>query len=336
MGVEIFANNARGVLWYGRTASAQDLVLEPGTGGRFATQRGVLYGLRFQRATLFNPDNPDVFEIVYVHSIYNNGENQWRLGVHRGMENTEPRDWPAGAIIEARVTAGMLEAFQHKTDSTSANATAPNPYTVRYDSHHSIDQGFGRVSVRATSVIPLSTHETLPIWEDGDDVPGWAMYRRLDVPDKYFVFDSETFGATLPSDWNSERTFTNATIGDGGVGYAGRGTWYETPVIDDLYSMDFGEVKGVITEVGFVCTEGSGDVPVTPPEVFFSIGYQTITKTLPAMKYGDVFRIPIPPQEGVAKTATGCGAGLLIETDVLFGGYFYAVMTPLLVEPMQY
>lgn len=334
MGVEIFSNNSRSVLLEDLSASSRYIDLELGTGVSFDNERPVYTRAQTQRATLFHPNSPGEYEIILISSVHVRAD-RCALYVSRGWEDTEPRAWPAGTIIEARVTAGMLEGFPHKSDTTSANVTAPDPYAVRYDSSHFIDQGFGRVSVRTTPVIPLGLHESLPVWEDGEQVLGRTMYRRLDVPGKYFIFESEIWGATLPSGWGSQYTFTNAYIDeDDGTAYGGRGTWFEVPVIGDPINMEFYGVGGVITEVGFVCTEGSVGVQDIPPEVFFDIGNGAITKTLPAMENGDVFRIPISPQEGVTTAVGECGAGLLTRTDVLFGGYFYAVMTPLLVEPM--
>lgn len=59
----------------------------------------------YQVATLTHPGVPDVYEIV--HLIFD-GTN---VIMHRGKEGTPARNWPAGAKLQARVTAGMLQGF---------------------------------------------------------------------------------------------------------------------------------------------------------------------------------------------------------------------------------
>ncbi|MEG2469134.1 MAG: hypothetical protein RSB86_17310 [Comamonas sp.] len=65
--------------------------------------------------TLSDPSNPDVFEIVEAYSFASTltgGSRSYGLEVYRGIENTEQRDWPVGTLVQARITAGMLDNLE--------------------------------------------------------------------------------------------------------------------------------------------------------------------------------------------------------------------------------
>ena len=107
MATELFSNNARGVIAEQVYKSDGYIVLE-GDGGvqTFATPPWNATGEYFQRATIYHPDDPDHNEIVFITDVdkYSN-----TLTVSRSQESDDgPSAWPAGSIIEARVTAGML------------------------------------------------------------------------------------------------------------------------------------------------------------------------------------------------------------------------------------
>lgn len=331
MSLEIFTNNARGVLRYAHGASANYLALEPGTGGKFAARRGDFGGGRIQRATLFSPDDPDVFEIVYIHSIYSDGVDAWRLGVFRGEEGTEPRDWSAGAAIEARVTAGMLGEFQHKTDTTSANVTAPNPFNPHYDRNWYLSAGFGRVSVSTSHLVPLGP---LPEWGEGMDVYEGSMFTHPDAPDHYFVFLDSMYGTPqldLPSGWDSYPIFDvyRADPPAGEDAETARCAHHYYP--SDPQRFHFDGAEGIVTEVGFVCTHTDED-PETLPTIMIEVSQGEIVKTLPSMNALDVFRIPLTAEEGRCSLDSVVRFKLNTPADTDFRGYFYAVCTPLVAR----
>jgi len=99
-----FANNATRTLASATTASYLDeaLVMTGTEVGDFAymgpgdTQVG----------TLTDPSLPGQYEIVVIRAISGN-----IFTVTRGAESTLPVAWPAGAKLEARVTAAMLDSF---------------------------------------------------------------------------------------------------------------------------------------------------------------------------------------------------------------------------------
>ncbi len=65
--------------------------------------------------TLSDPANPDVFEIVEAYNFAStlaDGTRSYGVEAYRGTENTEQRDWPVGTLVQARITAGMLDNLE--------------------------------------------------------------------------------------------------------------------------------------------------------------------------------------------------------------------------------
>ena len=78
---------------------------------------------RIQQATIGNPGSAGVYEIVTIKSLnVLNGT----FTVERGREGTTARAWPAGSILEARITAEMLESMA-STAGAAQPPIAPDP-----------------------------------------------------------------------------------------------------------------------------------------------------------------------------------------------------------------
>ena len=118
MATELFSNNARGVLAEGINRSSEKIILESGGVESFSSPPNYASWLEnggyFQRATIYNPDDPDLNEIVFITNVgkFSNTLYVKRIREHKDGGGTPP-SWPAGSIIEARVTAGMLESLSH-------------------------------------------------------------------------------------------------------------------------------------------------------------------------------------------------------------------------------
>ena len=111
--MQVFSNNARTALAVALDAGAYNKeMVAVGDGSADSFEHLVLSSetpwevLNSQMATLVDPSDSGVFEIVRIKS--RDGVN---FVVDRAQENTDARSWPAGTIVEARITAGMLKEF---------------------------------------------------------------------------------------------------------------------------------------------------------------------------------------------------------------------------------
>ena len=124
----LFSNNARVELVEG--VSSNDELLTVGDESAILTfAPGDMFGVgedgfaRVQRATIVNPSIAGVYEIVTIKSLnVLNGT----FTVERGREGTTARAWPAGSILEARITAEMLESMA-STAGAAQPPIAPDP-----------------------------------------------------------------------------------------------------------------------------------------------------------------------------------------------------------------
>lgn len=145
--IELFSNNARGVLAQAVTDEDEELILDsPDTSFEWPAAIEFPEGRSFQRATLFHPSNPDEFEIVFIVGRAYNGVN---FSVERGQEGTSATNWPVGTVIEARVTAGMLESFVQNVQDEGEDGAAP-VINLSEDFHDSN----GGLYLRGTQFVP--------------------------------------------------------------------------------------------------------------------------------------------------------------------------------------
>lgn len=126
MATELFSNNARGILAEGINPGSREIILESGIESFSSPPNYASWsenGGYFQRATIYHPDDPDHNEIVFITEVNKYSDT---LTVKRSRESDDgPSSWPAGSIIEARVTAGMLESLSEKTSATDGETGFP-------------------------------------------------------------------------------------------------------------------------------------------------------------------------------------------------------------------
>lgn len=73
-------------------------------------------------ATITDPAQPGVFEIVHILGVVND-EDQEIFLVERGREQTQPMPWAAGALVECRVTQGMLSRLHENALFSATDKT---------------------------------------------------------------------------------------------------------------------------------------------------------------------------------------------------------------------
>lgn len=98
MGIK-YQNNASTTIPGATAIGATSVVVDTGTGSEFA----ILGAGDYFYATIHNPTNPAIYEIVKVTALTDD-----TLTVVRGQEGTAARDWPADTHIEQRITAATI------------------------------------------------------------------------------------------------------------------------------------------------------------------------------------------------------------------------------------
>lgn len=116
MGIQIYRNNVSTVLAAACAEYDTTLVVQDASG---ILQRENDIGSVWQVLTLQSPTDPGQFEIVKL--IQRMGGST-TLTVERGQEYTTPRSWAAGTLVQARVTAGMLERLVENTHENNGIA----------------------------------------------------------------------------------------------------------------------------------------------------------------------------------------------------------------------
>lgn len=321
---EVFSNNTRMALGADISDSEYYVYsLEPVAGYSPFAELGP--GMQ-QRATIYDPADPSIFEIVKVTEVGSNGY----IGIERGQEGTQARAWPAGTLIDARITAGMLGRFNQRHDPTSYGVTAPNPRKPATE-RGSVDVGVGRVSVVASSLVTLGTAHDWP-GPDDSAYPG-EIYKHPDAPGFLFQFGSYIQRAphSLPSNWNSNYFDVHWEDPDD-PGHSESARVFVSRGPGWVLVEDEG-VHGFITEVGFYCT--MAEEGHAPPTVDFWLpgDDEATTKTLAGLQAGAAYRLPLPPAaEGIAEPAQSIEVEITTPSDMQVYGYFYCVMIPIAVS----
>ena len=122
MGIQIYRNNVSTVLAAACAASDTTLVVQDAS-GMLQLENDI--GSVWQVLTLQSPTDPGQFEIVKL--IQRMGDST-TLTVERGQEYTTPRSWAAGTLVQARVTAGMLERLVENTHVSNGIAIGGRYY----------------------------------------------------------------------------------------------------------------------------------------------------------------------------------------------------------------
>ena len=323
MATELFSNNARGVIAEQVYESDEYITLEDDGGVQtFATPPWNATGEYFQRATIYHPDDPDHNEIVFITDVdkYSN-----TLTVIRSQESADgrPSAWPAGSIIEARVTAGMLRALAKKPTTINEDKGLPyltNIVMVPGDSYPSSETPmFGAMMTGRSINVSLGTADR------------WGP-RAIDVgeivthpgaPNAYFV---------ALDWWKYEQQLPDLPDPDEGVTESGvvvLESNAETPCrfyaqrTDEPITIQLNDdgIGMVVTEVGFVSIYNAGDGPA---QISVSVGgVELVQSTSIDESEGSVVRF-FNQSQRLAPTDS-------IQVDVLtrstgeMKGYFYWV-----------
>lgn len=135
MGIQVYRNNVSTVLAAACAAFDTTLVVQDASG---MLQRENDIGIVWQVLTLQSPTDPGQFEIVKL--IQRMGDSA-TLTVERGHEYTTPRSWAAGTLVQARVTAGMLERLVENTHANNGIAIGRRYYPHTSTGHDSVSVG---------------------------------------------------------------------------------------------------------------------------------------------------------------------------------------------------
>lgn len=283
MATELFSNNARGVLAQAVTDEDEELILDsPDTSFEWPGE-DEMGEMRFQRATLFHPSNPKEFEIVFIVGRSYDGVT---FSVERGEEGTRTTNWPVGTVIEARVTAGMLESFVQ--DRSEDGEPGPEPVVNLGQEYR--DQSGEYLFLEKYQVVP-STRGTRQIGEDFDSpvmVTGRpSISRTLNLSiGTIRSWSSGQFneGGVFSIQGIPGFQFTVESKSSGWLGFftapdmSGFNPNYPEPVsvetnddrtfiIPSAYPVNSEVrlgVQGVITDLGFICVSEPGPVTTTP------------------------------------------------------------------------
>lgn len=267
-----FSNNAVTTLEEGVSDSAITITLT--SDAAFAS---VGSGGLVQAMTITDPAGVQSPEVVHATAIPGAGQRT----VLRGQDGTTAQTWGAGAIVSARVTAGMLDSFAQVDDgalSLSASGIRgrnwlgvnavqtggfPVLQLVRSDLGGSSDYADGNVSrevVGGTLHLNLGTVAT---WTSGANYGGHSVVVPP-VPDsRQYCYEPSAPSAA------SNTTTTPSFTPDGscpalqGADEVGKWVSINPAALEHGISAVPGNKVLVVTEVGFVCTShGGGSAPV--------------------------------------------------------------------------
>lgn len=300
-----FSNNAVTTLAAGISDSATTITLT--SDAAFDSSVGS-DGL-VQAMTITDPANVLPPEVVYATAMPGAGQRT----VTRGREGTTAQTWGAGAIVSARVTAGMLRNFAQVVDgalSLSASGIRgrnwlgdgavqtggfPVLQLVRSDLGGSSDYADGNVSrevVGGTLHLNLGTVAT---WTSGIYYPGHAVVVPP-VPDsRQYCFEPSASAAASQTTTTPSFTPDDSCPALQGADEVGKWVSINPAALEQGISAVPGNKVLVVTEVGFVCTShGGGSAPVvsigadsSPTRFASGVALSQITAA------GHIHRIPV-------------------------------------------
>ena len=273
MATELFSNNARGVLAGGINPGSEKIILEGGIKSFSSPPNYASWlenGGYFQRATIYNPndtDEPDRNEVVFITNVdkYSN-----TLYVRRFRENDggTPPSWPAGSIIEARVTAGMLESLSQGKPYLDELPAIPA------DLPHKGPLFAPMVTGRSVNV-PLGPIGAIAQW-----VEGWLGIGEIvtheNVASTYFVaMDSGSYAFPLPG--FSPPASSGVIVVDD-EDYVNRRFYAQRTDEPITIQLNGDGIGMVVTEVGFVSIQNSG---AGPAQISVSVGGVQLVQSTP-------------------------------------------------------
>jgi hypothetical protein len=300
-----FSNNAVTTLAAGISDSATTITLT--SGAAFAGVGGP-DGL-VQALTITDPANVLPPEVVHATAMPGAGQRT----VTRGEDGTTAQTWDAGAIVSARVTAGMLHNFAQVVEGAlSLDASGirgrnwlgenavqtggfPVLQLVRSNLGGSSDDADGNVSrevVGGTLHLNLGTTAT---WASGVNYGPHSVVVSPTPDSRQYCYEPSVLNVS------SETTTTPSFMPDEscpalqGAGEVGNWVSINPAALEQEFSAVPGDKVLVVTEVGFVCTShGGGSAPVvsigadsSPTRFASGVALSQITAA------GHVHRIPV-------------------------------------------
>lgn len=328
----LFSNNARAKLVNG--VSPHDELLTVGDESAILTfASGEMFGVgedgfdRVQRATIVNPSIPGAYEIVSIKAL---NVLTGTFTVERGREGITARAWPAGSILEARITAEMLESMA-STAGAAQSPIAPDPIPTEAMTP-SRPSRLGRVVTGRTHVMTFGNPPTWGATHTKGDV---VKLSGLDASVRFVFLDA--WSGTPPA------PFTTALEMDGKVKlFNVQGTSGKVRVLAygvKMYGALSEELRiqlserVIISELGVVLTKASSfgqSMELAFSTRVIGVGPMSLN-TSGIVESGDAFRInPNPIQYGEAALD---GATDYIDVEVVRGaqintplnGYIYWV-----------
>lgn len=323
MALQAFSNNARGVLGQEMASDATMLILNAAESDidRFAPI-GAMQHSTVQTLTITDPTNPEMMEIVAMTRAYGSS-----FRVKRGLEGTTPLTWPEGSVVEARITAGMLNSFmqigrdeEFQTPYLTEIQIIPKNFYPSYSA-----------PMFATPVMGRSMNVSVGLVEDEfgpNSIERGGIVMHPDREGVYFVsIDEWEYEQPIPDippvEYSGEISILDMSEQEKDF-YAQR---MDDPIIIDIASTG---VYIVITEVGFVCTRNDGGGPA---QVTVSVGTDTIAEnaSLNESAQMGIARFPnnltrLTPPADIDITVTQRSPGAM-------EGYFYWIGFP--VAQMQ-
>ena len=227
-------------------------------------------------ATITHKGEPGAFEIVALIGTDEGAADPTKAFlVERGLEDTYQREWPAGATLSARVTAGMLRGFprvgddgfmrvQREGGSGTSFALCGLPFIPRRRANTTIgffygglDEAFGLSIAGTTHPVDLGV---TPPWSTGSYSSGAVVVPSTPDGFQYWLdlyrHSSESQADMQPT-WGGDSDPTPAE------GYGGQvGFWVPTalPIETSIHFFD----RLCVTEVGFIADFVGGDLATKP------------------------------------------------------------------------
>lgn len=315
MATELFSNNARGVLAEGINRSSNEIILKSGVESFSSPPNYASWlenGGYFQRATIYHPDIPDCNEIVFITDVdeYSNTLFVNRIQEHKDGGG-EPPSWPAGSIIEARVTAGMLESLSQGKPYLNELPAIPA------DLPHKGSLFAPMVTGRSVNV-PLGPIGAIAQWAAGEIDVGEIVIHE-DATNTYFVaMDRGVYKYPLPG-FSPPASSGMIVVDD--EDYVYRRFYAQRTDEPITIQLNDDGIGMVVTEVGFVSIQNAGGGPA---QISVSVGGVQLVQSTPIDEpAGSVVRF-FNQSQRLAPTDS-------IQVDVLtrstgeMRGYFYWV-----------
>lgn len=327
-----FSNNAVTTLAAGISNSATEITLTSDAAFAYVGTGGPVQAL-----TITDPAGVQSPEVVYATDTPSAGQRT----VLRGQDGTTAQTWGSGALVSARVTAGMLENFAQVDDGAlvldpsghigrnwlGPDAVQVGGYPVLQlarsnlgGSSNFADANLSREIVGGTLTLNLGATAT---WASGVTYGPHSVVVPPTPDSRQYCYEPLAAGA--PSNTTTTPSFTpdDSCSALDGAYEVGQWVSINPAALEQGISSAPGDKALVVTEVGFLCSAyGSGSAPVvsigadsSPTRFASSVALSQITAA------GHVHRIPIT--NGGATCEYGLTFSLVTPSSADFRGRFY-------------